>query len=211
MYLGVYLKRAGRPHRKGDGIALLYATGDVTRGASRFSVFPSVGRTMGSDTIGAAFRAAVRNSKVKAIVCRVDTRGGSAVASDVIRREIVRARAAGKPVVVSMGNYAASGGYYIASGADRIVAQPGTVTGSIGVVSGKVVTAGAWRRAGITFDEVARGANARYWSSGYPFDDTGGAALQAFLDDVYDRFVGHVAEGRGMDEARVRELAKGRV
>ncbi len=211
LYLATYLKRAGRPHRKGARIGLIYATGAVTRGSSRFAVFPAVGQTMGSDTVAAAFRAAVRDAKVKAIVCRVDSRGGSAVASDVIMREVTRARAAGKPVIMTMGDYAASGGYYIAAGADRIVAQPGTITGSIGVVSGKLVTADALRRVGVTYDHAARGENAQFWSSEFEYTEQGRARLAATLDDVYDRFVGHVAEGRGMEVARARELAKGRV
>ncbi len=211
LYLDRYLKRAGRPHRKGDKMALVYAVGGVTRGKSRFSWFPTVEIAMGSDTVTGALREATEDDKVKAILLRVDSRGGSAVASEAIWRAVGNARRAGKPVIVSMGDVAGSGGYYISCGADRIVAQPGTLTGSIGVVSGKIVTATTLAKAGITAGEVARGANATFWSAGYDYDEPGWARLQAFLDDVYDRFRGLVADGRDLTPEQVEEVAKGRV
>ena len=123
------------PHAKGAAVALIYGVGPVMRGASGYS--PAFGPTMGSDTVTAAFRTAIKDNNVKAIIFRVDSPGGSAVASDTIWRETVRAREAGKPVIVSMGNLAGSGGYFVAMAADKIVAQPGTLTGSIGRFRGE--------------------------------------------------------------------------
>src|SRR5580693_10258200 len=119
------------------GVALIYATGPIRRGRSGRGVL--TGGAMGSDTIAAAIRAAVKDEHVRAILLRVNSPGGSYVASDTIWREVVRARAAGKPVVVSMGDVAASGGYYVSMAADQIIAQPGTITGSIGVIFAKPV------------------------------------------------------------------------
>ena len=109
---------------------------------------------MGSDTVTEAFRTAVEDEEVRAILFRVDSPGGSYVASDAIWRATTRARAAGKPVIVSMGNVAGSGGYFVAMSADKIVAQPGTLTGSIGVVGGKMLTKHFWEKLGLTWDTV---------------------------------------------------------
>lgn len=205
-----YLKKAGRPHRKGDRIALIYGTGSIARGSSRFDPLTQ-GPSLGADDVAEAFRNAVDNGKVKGIVFRVDSPGGSAVASEVIRREVVRAREAGKPVVVSMGNVAGSGGYWISADADRIVAQPGTITGSIGVVAGKLATREGWARAGITFDQVSLGKNAGYWSSRDPYTPGERERLESSLDDIYHRFTTLVAEGRGIDHEEVQSIAKGRI
>lgn len=166
---------------------------------------------MGSDTVAAAFRAAVRDEKTRAIVFRVDSPGGSAVASDTIWREVACAREAGKPVVVSMGAVAGSGGYYVACSADEIVAQPGTLTGSIGVLGGKAVTAGLTDKLGLHYDAVRRGAHARISSTHVPYDDTELERLEAMLDRVYEDFTRKVAEGRGMSREDVHSVAKGRV
>jgi protease-4 len=148
---------------------------------------------------------------VGAVVLRVDSPGGSYVASDVIWREVKRLRAAGKPVIASMGNVAASGGYFVAMGADAIVAQPGTITGSIGVFSGKVVTAGLLDRLGIGTDAVAEGRQARMFSPRVGFDDEQWRRLGDWLDRVYADFVDKVAAGRGLTRERAHELARGRV
>ncbi|MCE2487394.1 MAG: S49 family peptidase, partial [Desulfurellaceae bacterium] len=134
--LFIYLDRAGRPHTEGDTIALIYGVGTVQSGKTSFDpVFG--GPVMGADTVSAAFRRAIDDTEVRAIVFRVDSRGGSPLASDTIWRETMRAKQAGKPVIVSMGNVAGSGGYFVAMAADKIVAQPGTITGSIGVFGQK--------------------------------------------------------------------------
>ena len=191
------------------GVALVDGFGGIVTGHSRRS--PLQGRMMGSDTVAAALRAAVRDEKTKAIVFRVDSPGGSAVASDTIWREVACAREAGKPVVVSMGAVAGSGGYYVACGADEIVAQPGTLTGSIGVLGGKAVTTGLTDKLGLHYDAVQRGAHARTSSTHVPYDDSELERLEAMLDRVYDDFTRKVAEGRGMSRQAVHEVARGRV
>ncbi len=210
LYAEHYLERAGGPWHSGERIAIITGVGPVSRGGS--TVDPLGGEeTMGSDTITAAFRLAVADESVKAVVFRVDTPGGSPVASDAIWREVARAREAGKPVIVSMGNVAASGGYYISAGATKIVAQPGTVTGSIGVLGGKPVTTAAWNKLGITWDYVKTSSNADVFSHLSGYGESGDALLQQWLDRVYEQFTGKVAEGRRLAPADVEALAKGRV
>src|SRR5260221_5747898 len=137
LYLEKYLHRAGRPHDHGKTVALVFGVGGVTRGKSNYD--PVQGsQNMGSDTVAGAIRAAAEDKDVKAILFRVDSPGGSYVASDTIYREVLRARRAGKPVIVSMGNLAGSGGYFLAMAADKIVAEPGAITASIGVLGGKI-------------------------------------------------------------------------
>src|SRR6266536_3343329 len=152
-----------------ESVALIYATGPIKRGRSTHGPLPGSG--MGSDTNAAALRAAAGDDRARAIVLRVNSPGGSYVASDTIWREVVRAREAGKPVVVSMGDVAASGGYFISMAADAIVAQPGTVTGSIGVLSGKPVLADLLGRAGVTTDSVAEGAHSAMFTTSRPFSE----------------------------------------
>jgi protease-4 len=210
LYLGEYLKRAGRPHEKGKTIALVYGVGGVQRGKSRVNPL-SGGAVMGSDSVTAAFRAAVADDDVKAILFRVDSPGGSYVASDAIWRETVRARQKGKPVVVSMGNVAGSGGYFVAMAADKIVAQPATITGSIGVLGGKMLTGGLWDKLGVTWDEVHSSAHSTMWTGTRDYSPSEWARFQAWLDRVYADFTSKVAEGRKMPKERVLEVAKGRI
>ena len=190
-------------------VALIYATGPIRRGRSGRG--PLSGGAMGSDTIGAALRAATADEGARAIVLRVNSPGGSYVASDTIWREVVRARNAGKPVVVSMGDVAASGGYFISMAADAIVAQPGTVTGSIGVLSGKPVLSQLLGRAGVTTDSVAEGAHSEMFKTTRPFTEDEWALVNGWLDHIYADFTGKVAAGRRMPADRVHELARGRV
>src|SRR5262249_14198507 len=205
-----YLGRAGPPPARGDVVALIHGVGTVQRGKS--GVDPLSGDvSMGSDTVGSAFRSAVDDSDVRAILFRIDSPGGSYVASDTIWREVSRARAAGKPVVVSMGNVAASGGYFVAMPADRIVAQPGTITGSIGVFSGKMILPAFWEKLGVPWDEVHTGTNATMWSSLSDFSPSERARFDAELDRVYDDFTSKAAEGRKLPKERVLEIAQGRV
>lgn len=210
LYLDKYLERAGRPHVSGKTVALIYGVGAVARGKSGYDpVFGDV--SMGAETVAAAFRAAIEDDSVKAILFRVDSPGGSYVASDAIWRETLRAKQAGKPVIVSMGDLAASGGYFVSMSADKIVAQPGTITASIGVVGGKMVTAGFWDKVGFSWDEVHAGANAAMWSTTRDYTPAEWSRFQAWLDRVYADFTGKVAEGRGLQKERVLEIAKGRV
>jgi protease-4 len=197
------------PAAPAPGLALVYAIGPIRRGRSGRS--PLSGQSMGSDTISAALRTAAQDQHSRAILLRVDSPGGSYVASDTIWREVVRARAGGKPVVVSMGDVAASGGYFISMAADAIVAQPGTITGSIGVLTGKPVLGEAIGRAGISADAVTHGAHAGMFSAIEPFTEDEWALVNDWLDHIYADFTGKVAAGRGLTPERVHELARGRV
>ncbi len=210
LYLNKYLDHAGRPHDKGKTVALIYGVGGVTRGQSNFSpINGSV--TMGAETVAGAFRTAIDNKDVKAILFRVDSPGGSYVASDTIWREVVRARQAGKPVIVSMGDLAGSGGYFVAMAADKIVAQPGTITASIGVLGGKVITKGFWDKVGLTWDEVHTSANSTMFTGVQDFNVSEWNRFQAWLDRVYVDFTSKVAEGRKLPKEKVLEIAKGRI
>jgi protease-4 len=210
LFLSAYLKRAGRPHQSGKTVALIYGVGGVGRGESDYS--PVTGRqSMGSDTVAAAFRDAVADPKVKAIVFRVDSPGGSYVASDTIWRETLKAKEAGKPVIVTMGNLAGSGGYFVAMAADKIVAQPGTITASIGVLGGKMVTPGLWAKLGLSWDEVHTSANSAMWTGTHDYSPAEWARFQAWLDRVYADFTSKVAEGRGLPKEKVLQIAKGRI
>jgi protease-4 len=202
-------KRIPRPQH--DAVALIQGQGQIRLGRSGRGALPGQGSSIGSETIAAAFRAAVKDARVKAIVFRVDSPGGSYVASDAIWREVVLAREAGKPVIVSMGNVAASGGYFVAAPADVIIAQPGTLTGSIGVVVGKPVVGELLDRLGIGLGSVEQGAHARMYTPTRDFTEEEWTRVNTFLDRVYDDFVGKVAQGRDLSRERVDELARGRV
>jgi protease-4 len=190
-------------------VALVEARGTIVSGASRRS--PLGGQQLGSDTLTAALRTARTDDKVGAVVFRVDSPGGSAVASDTIWREVSLLRDAGKPVVVSMGTMAGSGGYFIACPADVIVAQPTTLTGSIGVVGGKAVVSGLMDKVGLSTGAVSRGARARLYSARVGFTDDDREQMSKLLDRIYADFVGKVAAGRSMTYEQVHEVAKGRV
>jgi len=208
--LTTYLDRAGRPHQQGATIALIYGSGLIQRAAS--SANPLVqSEVMAATEIGRAFRAAVRDAAVRAIIFRIDSPGGSVVASETIWREVMRARERGKPVIVSMGDVAGSGGYYVAAPADKIVAEPATLTGSIGVLAGKLVVSDLFRKIGISSDSAQVGANAAMYSSTSEFSARAHSRLEAFLDDTYKGFKDHVATGRHMTQEAVEEVAKGRV
>ncbi|MDM8514910.1 signal peptide peptidase SppA [Desulfobacterales bacterium HSG16] len=208
--LSSYLKRAGRPFTEGETIALIYGVGSVHRGKSNYS--PLSGDTvMGSDTVTKAFRAAVEDEDVRAIVFRVNSPGGSYVASDSIWRETIRAKEAGKPVIVTMSNVAGSGGYFVAMAANKVVAQPATITGSIGVLGGKMLTTDFWKKLGISWDEVHTGQNADMWTGLKDYNQEQWTRFQDMLDRIYEDFTDKVAQGRGLKKARVLEIAKGRI
>jgi protease IV len=213
LYVSRYAKAAlakRLPHPGENVIALVHGTGAIRLGRSGRSPLGG-GGAMGSDTICAALRSARRDEKVKAIVFRADSPGGSYVASDAIWREVVLARQAGKPVIISMGDVAASGGYFVAMGADVIVAQPGTLTGSIGVFGGKPVVGELLGKLGVVTEAVSEGANAGMFSPVREFSDAQWARVNSWLDRIYDDFVGKVAQGRSMTRERTHELARGRV
>lgn len=210
LYANKYLERAERPHTKGSTVALIFGVGGVQRGKSGFDAVMGDTR-MGSDTVTAAFRAAVEDKDVKAIVFRIDSPGGSYVASDAIWREVVRARKAGKPVIATMGDLAGSGGYFVAMAADKIVAQPGTITASIGVLGGKFLTSGFWNKIGLSWDEVHTSANATMWTGTHDYTASEWQRFQAWLDRVYVDFTSKVADGRKLPKEQVLQVAKGRI
>ncbi len=196
------------PARARRHVALVPAKGTIGSGRSRQT---PLGRSIGSDTLAGQLRAALRDDHARAVVLQVDSPGGSAVASDVIWREMVRLREAGKPVIVSMGDVAGSGGYYISCPADVILALPATITGSIGVLSGKFVVHELLERAGLTTGAVEYGAHARMYSARRPFSDAERERLDVSLDAIYDDFVAKVADGRGRSVAEIESVARGRV
>ena len=216
LYLGRYQRSRDLANRakqlaapRQPAVALITATGAIRRGRNGRS--PLTGSAMGSDSVTAALRAALADSHVRAVVLRVNSPGGSYVASDSIWREVVRIRSAGKPLVVSMSDVAASGGYFISMAADAIVAQPGTVTGSIGVLSGKPVTSEMLGKAGMTTDSIVIGDHAAMFSTSKPFTSEEWQIVDSWLDRIYADFTGKVAAGRGLSADRVHELARGRV
>jgi protease-4 len=203
-------QRARRlPNSRDRFVAVIYASGPIRQGRSNRS--PVGDGAMGSDTVTAALRAVTADDRARAVLLRVNSPGGSAIASDAIWREVVRTRNAGKPVVVSMGDVAASGGYYISMAADLIVAQPGTITGSIGVILGKPVFEELFGRVGITTDSVARGARATMFATTHPFSQDEWDRINTWLDFIYRDFTQKVAAGRRMPVERVHEIARGRV
>jgi len=203
-----YLSAAGRPHASGSRIALIYGTGLITRGGNSAALDE---REFTARAIGRAFAAASRDSDVRAIILRIDSPGGSATASETIWRYVEEARQRGKPVIVTMGDVAASGGYYVATPADKIVAEPATLTGSIGVLGGKIVLGGLLKNIGVSTDAVERGANSGMFSVTSDFSPQARERLNAMLDDTYTGFKNHVANGRHMNADAVEAVAKGRV
>ncbi len=200
-------KIAPPPHRRGH-VALVEVRGAISSGRTRRS---PMGRAAGSDTVSAQLRAAHDNDRARAVVLRVESPGGSAVASEVIWREVCRLRESGKPVVVSMGDVAASGGYYIACPAEVIVALPATLTGSIGVLGGKLVVDGLLERVGVNTGRVEQGARALMYSFRRGFSEDERARFAVTIDTIYNDFVGKVAEGRNRPVAEIEALARGRV
>lgn len=189
-------------------IALLYAVGNIASGASSFD--GPGGLVLGSETFVKWIRKVRIDPSVRAIVVRIDSPGGSAIASDVIWRELMLARAV-KPLVVSMGDVAASGGYYIATPAHVVVAEPGTITGSIGVVTGKFVLKGTFDKLGIGAEAVSEGRFAEIGSPIRPFSKEERARIEEQMRATYDLFLSRVAEGRRSTPAKIDTIAQGRV
>ena len=191
---------------KGKQIAIVHVTGEIAEGKGRDDLL--AGAAAGSDTVIKAIREAAKDDEVAAIVLRIDSPGGSALASDLIWREAERTK---KPVVASLSDTAASGGYYIAVAADKIVAAPGTLTGSIGVVGGKVAVGGALERYGVHTDVVCKGKNAGSLSMQSPFTAAEREVFLGTMKDVYRLFTSKVAAGRKLDMEKIEKLAEGRV
>jgi protease-4 len=187
-------------------IAVVYAVGTIMPGESKPGFMSD--EALGGETIAKAIRQAEEDAKVKAIVLRVDSPGGSALASDLIWREVVRAK---KPVVASMGDIAASGGYYISMGAKKIFAEPGTLTGSIGVVGGKLAIKGLLTKIGVTTEVIRRGKNSGTLSITDPFTDEERDAWKRMMTETYGQFTTKAAAGRKMNLEKLESLAQGRV
>lgn len=200
--------RQGLSDGDGPQIAMIYASGEIISGASQYSSTGS--EVMGGDSVASDIRSARNDSDIKAIVLRVDSPGGSSLASQVIRREVQLARLQ-KPIVVSMSDLAASGGYWISMSADKIVADPDTITASIGVFSGKMNIAGLYQLLGFSTDSVAIGDNATLYSDQQNFNPAQLQTVQKMLNDVYTNFTQGVASGRHIPIATVDQIAKGRV
>lgn len=201
-----------KPETKEPKIAVVHVVGGIASGKGGFSLFG--GSSVGSDTIVEAIREAEKNPTVKAIVLRVDSPGGSALASDVIWRALAVCK---KPVVASMGDVAASGGYYVCMNSRRIFAEPGTVTGSIGVFGMKIVLGKLEERVGIKTEVISRGKNSGVESMTFKWSECERKAMTETIEEVYDQFTdkavaGRVAAGqKQMTKAKLLELAGGRV
>lgn len=194
-------------------IGVVELIGGIVPGESRDLPVPIPllgGRLSGSETIARAFRAAERDPRVRAIIFYIDSGGGSALASDLICREVERIKAR-KPVVALMGNVAGSGGYYVACQASRIIAQPATLTGSIGVISGKMSARGLYSRLGLNREIVSRGDAAVMDSPFQPYSPDHWDRMRREARLIYQRFVARVAGGRHKTEAEVEAIARGRV
>ncbi len=198
--------------KPGDAIAVIEAEGPIVTGKDKGSNPFTGGKTIYSDDLADAILRAAKTGSVKAIVLRLNSPGGSDTASEQILDAIRVAKSKGKPVVVSMGTYAASGGYWISSEASAIVAQPTTLTGSIGVFGGKFALGPALAKFGVDVRETAVGGEyAGAFGMGQPFTPAQRAAFAGWMDRIYGNFITRVAAGRNLPEDRVREIAKGRV
>ncbi|RPH57205.1 MAG: signal peptide peptidase SppA, partial [Acidobacteria bacterium] len=197
--------------RSGPRVGVISVAGTIASGRGGFD--PLYGGIAGSDLIVEQIRRARSDSSLRAIIVRIDSPGGSTIASDVIWRElaITRRQQPDRPIVVSMSNLAASGGYYIAMPAHAIVALPGTLTGSIGIYGGKVTTGGTYQKLGMTFEAVSSGRHAEMNSPVRPYTESERGKLQEQLRAFYTQFVQKVADARGMSTDKVDSVAQGRV
>ncbi len=191
-------------------IAVVYVDGPIVSGESSSGGLLG-GANTGSDTVVRYLLAARDDAQVKAVVLRVDSPGGSAYASDEIWRAVELVEEEGKPVIVSMGGVAASGGYYVAAGATAIYAEPTTITGSIGVYGGSFSFGELYETLGINYELYLRGRNAGMWSTARPMDDLELAAMNRMIDETYLQFKTRVSDGRSMTLEEVEVVARGRV
>lgn len=190
--------------------ALIYGTGPVVQGEAEPSLLGGQA-VFASETISRAIIDASEDDTIRAILLRIDSPGGSALASEIVWHAIGRAREAGKPVVVSMADVAASGGYYVAAAADAIVADPGTLTGSIGVFAIRPVLGGLFEKLDIGIDSLTRGRHADFLLSSEHLSPGALARLQTSVSDTYQLFLARVAEGRGLAIDAVDKIGQGRV
>jgi protease IV len=203
------LGKGKKKHSGKAAVAIVYVDGPIVIGSGEPSPFG--GGTAQSSEIRKALEEAAQDDSIKAVVLRVDSPGGSAVASEIILNATQRVKAK-KPFVVSMGDVAGSGGYYVACGADTIFADESTITGSIGVVAGKLITTEMWENVGIIFKPYQRGKNAGMLSARHPFTNEERKRMQSWMDEIYDVFKGHVVDIRGKRLKKpIDDLAGGRV
>jgi protease-4 len=189
--------------------ALVYGSGPVVMG--RGSSSPTGSLMLTSDAVSSALEQAAEDPEIAAIVLRVDSPGGSPLASDVVWHAARRARSQGKPLVASVSNVAASGGYYVLCGADAVVAPPASLVGSIGVFVVRPVIGGLLEKLGIGFESLKRGTHADLLQATQPLDDAGRARLRREIQSVYELFLSRVADGRGMTTEQVHAVGRGRV
>jgi len=206
-----YYNQAVSDSGKNANIALIYEVGEIARVGGPIDADAADRGLDNGNAVIQGFAKAIANPAIKAIVFRVNSPGGSVTGSESLRRMVVRAKQAGKKVVVSMGSVAASGGYWVSADADKIVAEPATLTGSIGVFSGKFVVGKGLADLGITTDRTITGPFAAMDSPFTPFTQQQNERLNATIDVVYDAFVSRVAQGRNMPPGTVANSAKGRV
>ena len=192
-----------------DTFAVVYGTGAVVTGSAQRSTTGS--RLMASEVVGESLRSAAENDSISAIIFRVNSPGGSPLASDLILREVARAQEAGKPVVVSMSDYAASGGYFVSAGADRIVSHPATLTGSIGVFSLRPNVRGLFEKLGVGVESMTRGAQADLLFVDSPLTPGSREVLERNVASIYSLFLDRVVAGRDMERDAVHAIAQGRV
>lgn len=199
--------RGRRAPASAPRVAVLYAVGTIVSGESGEG---PTGVTVGSDSLTPHIRRIRDDDSIKAVVLRIDSPGGSSVASDVIWRELMLLREK-KPLIVSMSDLAASGGYYIAMPGHAIVAQPGTLTGSIGIFSGKFVVGGTYNKLGMTIESVSEGKYAQMYSGARPFTPDERVKIQEQMQAFYDQFVEKVAASRDATPEQIDAIAQGRV
>ncbi len=212
-----YAEEPRRPKKSGTMVALVHAVGPINEGRSSNSSPFGGSDVIGGDSLAKAITDAAANAEVKAILLRVDSPGGSAVASEQVRYAVAQAREAGKPVVVSMSSVAASGGYWISMSSDHIAAHPATITGSIGVITGKFITAGLFDKIGANLGEIPTNDGALFFSSQRGFSEDEWQRLDRSLNAIYTEFVDKAAAGRSaatgetVDPDALEAFAQGRI
>lgn len=203
-------RKEGPPssYKNKSKIALVFGSGDIVpyRGSGGFGQ-----SDMDAESVVEAFEAARDDKDVAAVVFRIDSPGGAPNAAETIRHAVIETQKAGKPVIVSMGGYAASGGYWVATHADKIVAQPGTITGSIGVFGGKFVLDRLWDKLDMNWEMIAATDSAGMWSVNRPFTASELQRFESVMGATYEGFMTRVMEGRKMTRAQAEAVAEGRV
>ncbi|NLN74786.1 MAG: signal peptide peptidase SppA [Armatimonadetes bacterium] len=207
--ISVGLSGSDSPSKRGDQIALIRISGVITSGRSMSSMFSD--SSTGSDDLIDQLERARKNKKVKAIVLRINSPGGSPAAAEEVYKELMRIRRAKKPVYASMADLAASAGYYIAAGSDKIYADESTITGSIGVIWNSADMSGLFKKIGLNPQVIKSGKFKDIGSSNRPITAEEHELLKSIVMDTYDQFVKAVAKGRGLPVEQIKQIADGRV